>query len=153
VIVSATLVCAACQNQNKQAESNSVDQSKTFNIADFGGVGDGKTMNTEAFHKAFLACATAGGGKVEGPAGTWLTGPIALVSGADLHVDAGAKVLFSRRLDDYPLVLTNFEGRQTVECSSPLTGENLRDISITGPGVIDGQGDAWRQVKKSKVTD
>src|SRR5215211_678805 len=52
---------------------------KTFKVTDYGGVGDGKTMNTEAFAKAIDACKKAGGGKVIVPAGRFVTGPIKLI--------------------------------------------------------------------------
>jgi polygalacturonase len=125
---------------------------RMFSIADYGAVGDGKTINTDAFRKTIEACASAGGGRVVVPAGIWFTGPIHLMSDVDFHLEAGATVLFSRNFDDYPLVLTHFEGLETVECTSPISGDNLHDVSITGTGVIDGQGDAWRPLKKSKTT-
>jgi polygalacturonase len=125
----------------------------TVSIVDFGAVGDGKTDNTAAFAKAIDACAGSGGGHVIVPAGTWFTGPIHLKSRIDFHLDAGALVLFSRKFDDYPLQVSNYEGQQAVICTSPLSGDQIEDVSITGPGAIDGQGDAWRPVKKSKLTE
>jgi DNA sulfur modification protein DndE len=125
---------------------------RTYLVTDYGAVGDGQTMNTDAFRKAIEACATNGGGRVRVPAGTFLTGPIQLMSGVDLHVDRDAVVLFSRKLDDYPLVKANWEGRPTVMCQAPLSGDNLHDVSFTGPGTFDGQGDAWRMVKQDKLT-
>src|SRR5438046_10734242 len=74
-----------------------------FNITEFGAVGDGKTANTKAFASAIDACAKAGGGKVVVPEGTFFTGPIDLVSNMELHLDAGATILFSDNKDDYPL--------------------------------------------------
>jgi polygalacturonase len=125
---------------------------RTVSILDFGAVGDGKTDNTQAIAKAIAACAAAGGGQVLVPPGTWLTGPIHLMSRIDFHLDAGAFVLFSRKFDDYPLAITDYEGQRTVMCTSPLSGDQLDDVAITGQGIIDGQGDAWRPVKKSKLT-
>ena len=124
----------------------------SLSIVDFGAVGDGKTDNTGAFAKAIDACAEAGGGHVIVPAGTWFTGPIHLRSRIDFHLDSGAVILFSRKFDDYPLEIGNYEGAPTVICTSPLSGDQLHDVSITGSGVIDGQGDAWRPVKRNKVT-
>lgn len=126
---------------------------KIFSITDYGAVGDGKTMNTDAFAKAIAACTAADGGCVRVPAGTFLTGPIQLASNMDLHVDAGAVVLFSRNFNDYPLFRTHFEGRDTYRCRSPLSGDNLQNVSITGDGIFDGQGEAWRPLKKMKVPE
>jgi DNA sulfur modification protein DndE len=125
---------------------------RSWSVTDFGGVGDGKAMNTDAFRKTIEACANAGGGRVLVPAGTYLTGPIELKSGVDLHVAAGATIQFSHNLDDFPLVASEYEGRGTVQARSPIWGEKLRDVSITGAGTIDGAGEAWRPLKKSKVT-
>ncbi len=126
---------------------------RTFTITDFGAVGDGHTLNTVAFAKTIQACVNAGGGRVVVPAGLWLTGPIGLKSNIDLHLSQGAVILFSPDIEHYPLKKTTFEGLESVRCTSPLSGENLENIAITGDGIIDGFGQVWRPVKKSKLTD
>ncbi|MEJ5260668.1 MAG: glycoside hydrolase family 28 protein [Anaerohalosphaeraceae bacterium] len=126
---------------------------RRFVITDYGAVGDGQTMNTEAFARTIEACAKAGGGRVVVPAGLWLTGPIRLVSRMDLHLEKGAVILFSPNMEDYPLMERFFEGRQEVRRMSPLTGDNLEHIAITGSGILDGSGQAWRPVKKEKMTE
>ena len=110
----------------------------TYNILDYGAVGDGQTMNTDSFHKAIEACSAAGGGHVRVPAGVYLTGPIVLMSDVDLHLERGATVLFSRKLSDYPLVRTNWEGRETYRCQSPISGDNLVELapSQDGPSAL-----------------
>lgn len=126
--------------------------SRIFDITDYGAVADGKTKNTKAFAKAIEACVQAGGGRVNVPAGLWLTGPIELASNLDLHLELGAVILFSPDFEDYPVVRQNYEGWEQVRCQSPLTGIELENIAITGDGVIDGSGQAWRPVKKIKMT-
>ncbi|MCI0691939.1 glycoside hydrolase family 28 protein [candidate division KSB1 bacterium] len=125
---------------------------KKFNVVDYGAIGGGKTMNTEAIAKAISACARAGGGQVVIPAGIWLTGPIQLKSNLNLHVEKGALVIFSPNRQDYPLIETWYEGRPEYRCMSPIFGENLENLAITGAGVFDGAGEAWRPVKKFKLT-
>lgn len=125
----------------------------TISIADFGAIGDGTTLNTEAIHKAIAHAAEKGGGKVIIPRGIWLSGPIQLRNNINLHLEEGALLMFSKNFDDYPLVKTNFEGLNTYRCSSPISGNNLENIAITGKGIIDGNGDAWRPVKKFKLTE
>ncbi len=125
---------------------------KKFNVVDYGAIGDGKTMNTDAIAKTISACAHAGGGQVVIPAGIWLTGPIQLKSNLNLHVEKGALVIFSPNRQDYPLIDTWFEGRPEYRCMSPIFGENLENVAITGVGVFDGSGEAWRPVKKFKMT-
>jgi len=126
--------------------------SSVFNVADYGAVGDGKTKNTQAIAEAIKAAAAARGGTVLFPPGTYLTGPIGLQSYVELHVEAGATILFSREYGDYPLVQTHYEGEQRVRCTAPIHGRDLCHVAITGQGVFDGQGQAWRPVKKSKMT-
>lgn len=105
---------------------------RDFRITDYGAKGDGVTDNTEVFRLAIAACAEAGGGRIVIPAGVWLTGPIVLRSRIELHTEAGALVTFSREFDYYPLIASSFEGWQVVRCQSPIDGESLEDIAITG---------------------
>ena len=130
-----------------------VFKSNTVSIVDFGGVGNGKALNTEAFSKAIDALSKKGGGKLVVPAGIWYTGPIVFKSNINLHLDKGALILFSSDFDLYPLVNTNFEGLETRRCQSPISGRNLENVAITGQGSINGSGEAWRPLKRSKVTE
>ncbi|WP_346858492.1 glycoside hydrolase family 28 protein [uncultured Draconibacterium sp.] len=123
------------------------------NLTDFGAVSGGQVLNTNAFADAIDAVSEKGGGKIIIPAGIWLTGPIILKSNLELYTEAGALVLFSRNKHLYPLVSTSFEGLDTWRCISPIYGTNLENIAFTGKGVWDGSGDAWRAVKRSKLTD
>lgn len=125
---------------------------KSWDITHYGAIGDGKAMNTDAFAKAIDACVAGGGGRVLVPAGTYLTGPIEMKSEVDLHLEAGATIQFSRNVDDFPLVVAEYEGRTTVQARSPIWGNKLKDVSITGAGIIDGSGEAWRALKRSKVS-
>ncbi|WP_159519235.1 glycoside hydrolase family 28 protein [Sunxiuqinia indica] len=122
-------------------------------ITEYGAVGDGQVLNTKAFADAIDQVAEKGGGIVSVPRGIWLTGPVVLKSNINLHLEDGALIIFSTNKDLYPLVETSFEGLNTVRCQSPISGNDLENIAITGTGVIDGSGDAWRPVKRSKLTD
>lgn len=124
-----------------------------LSIVDFGGVPDGATLNTAAFAKAMDALSKKGGGTLTVPSGIWYTGPIVFQSNINLHLEKGALILFSSDFNLYPLVHTVFEGLDTRRCQSPISGRNLNNIAITGEGSINGSGDAWRPLKKSKVTD
>ena len=59
------------------------------NLKDFGAVGDGSTLCTEAFSKAIEALSQKGGGKLIVPQGVWFTGPITLKSNINLHIEKG----------------------------------------------------------------
>lgn len=124
---------------------------KSFNIKDYGAVGDGQTLNTAAFAKAIDACTKAGGGKVVVPTGVWLTGPIELKSNINLNVERGGLVLFTTDLTQYPIIKSS-PTSSSFTTASPIYGYDLKNIAITGDGIIDGAGQAWRPVKKSKVT-
>lgn len=118
---------------------------------DFGGVGDGITDNKEAFAKCIDFLSEQGGGRVVIPRGVWFTGPIELKSNIELHLDRNAILLFSNNTEDYELVQTTFEGLNTWRCVSPIMAHGLKNIAITGEGIIDGNGDAWRAVKRGKM--
>lgn len=123
------------------------------NLADMGGVPDGITLNTDAFEKSMKALADKGGGTLVVPKGVWFTGPIVFRSNINMHLEKGALILFSPNFKLYPIVETVFEGLDTRRCQSPISGRNLENIAITGYGSIDGSGDAWRPLKKEKVTN
>ncbi len=122
-------------------------------LKDFGAIGNGEFLCTEAFANAIDALDQKGGGHLIVPAGVWFTGPIVLKSNIDLHLEKGAVILFSPDVDLYPLVETVFEGLDTRRCQSPISGRNLENVAITGEGAIDGNGHYWRPLKKEKVTE
>ena len=130
-----------------------VFKNNTVSVADFGGKGDGVSLNTEAFSKAIDALSKKGGGKLNVPAGVWFTGPIVLKSNINLHLEKGALILFSPDFKLYPIVSGSFEGLETKRCQSPLSAHNAENIAITGEGTINGSGESWRPLKKSKVTE
>ena len=123
------------------------------NLRDFGAVGDGSSLCTDAFRKAIEALSAKGGGRLTVPQGVWFTGPIVLKSNINLHLEKGAIILFSPDDALYPLIHTSFEGLDTRRCQSPISGNNLTNVAITGQGAIDGNGEFWRPLKKQKVTE
>jgi len=125
----------------------------TVSIVDFGAKSSGQDLCTKAIADAIDAVSKKGGGKVIIPRGTWLTGPITLKSNIELYAEQGALVIFSSNKDLYPLVSSTFEGLNTYRCMSPINGRDLENVAFTGKGVYDGSGDAWRQVKKDKLTE
>ena len=126
--------------------------SRSVSIADFGAVGDGFTLNTQAFADAIAELSKHGGGRVVVPAGVWYTGPIVFADNIELHLEHNALIVFSDDKTLYPLHEVAFEGLDTWRCISPLTAMNVKNVAITGYGIIDGNGDGWRAVKKDKLT-
>jgi len=123
----------------------------TIRISSFGAIGDGLVMNTHAINNAIETCSKKGGGTVVIPQGMFVTGPITLKSNVNLHLLQGAVLQFSDYTNDYPLVKTNWEGVDAIRCQAPISGVDLENVAITGHGIIDGAGNAWRPVKKNKL--
>jgi polygalacturonase len=122
---------------------------RNFKLTDFGAVGDGKTMNTEAFKKAFAAIEAAGGGKLVVPRGVFITAPFTLCSNLDLHLDAGAVIKAPETFEELGLpnpasFHSQAEADAVYRVPNPLvTGSNLHDVALTGTGTIDGSGQHW----------
>lgn len=125
---------------------------RTANVTNFAAVGDGITLNTAAFGKAITALSSEGGGELVVPPGLWLTGPIRLQSNINLHLERGALIQFSRDYRLYPLAVIDMKGEKEVDSTSPISGRDLENVAITGEGIIDGGGDAWRPVKREKLS-
>jgi len=128
-------------------------RANVVNLAQCGGTSDGRTLNTEVIATAIASLAAKNGGTLVVPPGLWLTGPIRLQSNIELHLEAGALLQFTSDYKQYPLMVLNVKGEKEILSTSPIFGENLENIAITGRGVIDGAGGVWRPLKKSKVTD
>lgn len=125
----------------------------TLSIVQYGAKADGVTLNTNAINNAITACNKKGGGVVMVPAGLWNTGPVVLKSNVNLHLQKGAILQFTNDFSQYPLVEGNWEGIPQMRNQSPISATGQQNIAITGFGIIDGNGDAWRMVKKDKLTE
>ncbi|GAA4310143.1 glycoside hydrolase family 28 protein [Compostibacter hankyongensis] len=104
-----------------------------INILKYGAKGDGTTLNTVAIQQAIDECSATGGGRVTVPAGIFLSGTLYLKSKVNLFLEAGAVLKGSSRISDY------HEVRHT---PALIIAEELQQVSVTGPGTIDGNGKA-----------
>jgi polygalacturonase len=115
----------------------------TYNVTNYGAVGDGSTINTTAIQNAIAAAvaSAAKGGTVEIPGpGTYLSGPLTMKSSVNLQVDAGATLQM--------LPYSGWPGITTF-----INGSGLHDVEISGAGVIDGQGaDWWKAYNSNKIS-
>jgi len=107
---------------------------QTFVVTDFGAVGDGITTNTTAIQNTINAASANGGGIVQIPVGTFLSGPLTMKSSINLQLDSGA-LLRMLPYDKYPGGI--------VSPANFINGSSLHDIEISGAGAIDGQGSPW----------
>ena len=113
----------------------------TFNVRDYGAVGDGITLDTRAIQATIETCAQAGGGKVYFNNGKFLSGTIYLKSNVTLYIEAGAVLLGSKNLGDYPVTIPAFRSyTDNYTDKSLIYAEKVENITIMGRGVIDGQG-------------
>ena len=127
----------------------------------FGAAGDGETDDTQAVQTA-ISCLPAGG-RLYFPAGTYLVRPLLLKSHITLEFAAGAVLLGSTARETYPIlpgVLTaldgsevhfgGFEGLAMPMYQSLVTAQYAEDITLVGPGRVDGNaqnGDWWTGFK------
>ena len=127
-----------------------------FDVCKYGATGDGKTLDTDAVNRAIEAAVAAGGGVVVFPAGSYLCFSIHLKSQVHLHLLQGSAIVAA----DSPLPgeQTGYRGG-VYDAAEPKTGwdayqdyghnhwhnsllwgEDIHDLSITGPGLIWGKG-------------
>jgi polygalacturonase len=117
---------------------------KTVNLQEAGAVTDGKTLNTALISKTIAELALQGGGTLFFPAGTYLTGPIELKSNITLDLESGAVLSFTDDFDQYlPFVETRFEGMVMKSFHPLLYAYEAENITITGRGVLNGNGKKW----------
>lgn len=117
-------------------------------LTDYDCKGDGVTLCTETFSKAISDLSAKGGGRLIAPQGVWLTGPIELQDNVELHLERNAVIYFSPDKELY-IDGDNAKGR----AKPCLNATNKRNIAITGLGVIDGNGQQWRYIKRNKMSD
>lgn len=153
LILSSASAAIAQQKQSLPVIQQVKFKKDTTSIVRFGAKGDGITLNTQSINKTIASVSQKGGGVVLIPSGLWLTGPIELKSNVNLHLKRDAILQFTDDFNQYKLVQGNWEGQPAWRNQSPISGVNLENIAITGTGIIDGNGGAWRMVKKDKLTE
>ncbi len=139
-----------------EATAENLKSQGIFDVRRYGGMGDGKTLDTRAIQTAINAAALAGGGVVVFSAGNYLSFSLRLKSFVHLHLMQGATIIAA----DSPLPgdATGYNGG-VYDAAEPNTawnayqdyghnhwhnsliwGEEIHDVSITGPGMIWGRG-------------
>ena len=147
------LLCNISFSQQLPKVQQPVFKNASYNISTYGAKADGISLNTKAINAAIDECNKKGGGVVIVPKGLWLTGPIVLKSNVNLHLEKNAVLQFTSDFAQYPLVAGNWEGLAQMRNQSPISANNATNIAITGFGIIDGNGDAWRMVRKDKLNE
>ena len=123
------------------------DNLNDYNVRSFGAVGDGKSLDSPAINTAIESAFANGGGKIIVPAGIYLCGSIRLKSNIELHLLPGAIIKAapaSMKVYDESESFGGFpeyqDGGHTYFHNSLIWAEGQDNISITGRGMIDGEG-------------
>ena len=121
----------------------------SLSVLAFGAKGDGTTLDTKAIQAAVDAAYAQGGGVVELPAGTYLSGTIYLRDNIELHICEGATIKGSPSIEDYcaadcyPQNWASGKDGDNTSGGHLIVGVGLRNVAITGPGAIDGNSEAF----------
>jgi len=144
-MITSLMIAAAVSLHARTLAAESPGTTGWLSVRDFGAAGDGKTKDTAAIQRAIDAANKRGGGTVHFPHGRYLSGTVYLKSRVRLHIDFAAMLLGSTDLADYPVNRCAFRSyTDRYVHRALLWAEGVRDIGITGGGVIDGQGAAYK---------
>ncbi|HTA95638.1 MAG TPA: glycosyl hydrolase family 28 protein [Verrucomicrobiae bacterium] len=142
---------AMADDQIPAASSDKLLGAKIYNIRDFGATGDGETLDTKALQSAIDACHKDLGGTVLVPAGNFVIGTTELKSNVTLHIAAGGILLGSiHGVDYFAADAIPLEGDTTLEDGNTglLFAVNAENITVEGPGMIDGRGSHFHGPKR-----
>ena len=135
--IACLLATAIPQPEDARGASGSSRAVETFNVREMDAVGDGVTDDTAAIQRAIEACSSSGGGRVLFPQGRYLSGSLRLRTGVELHLATGARLVGSKDLDAYLGFESGDWGKGRWN-RGLIVGEGLRNIAVTGAGMIDG---------------
>jgi polygalacturonase len=155
-VVTAALPSSSFAAAGQQGAAAAAPTLGIFDVRSYGAMGDGKTLDTAAVNHAIEAAAAAGGGAVVFPAGAYLCFSIRLKSQVNLHLLQGSAIVaadsplpheqtgYGGGVYDAAEPKTEWDAYQDYGHNhwhnSLLWGEDIHDLSITGPGLIWGKG-------------
>jgi polygalacturonase len=131
------LLLAASAARGANSPATAAEHQKTFDVRQLGAVGDGQAEDTSAIQRALDRCGQAGGGIVCFAPGIYRSKPLFLRSHTTLLLEAGAIL----RATDEPADFA--DPRRERGFLAFLNGEGLTNITLTGPGAVDGSGARW----------
>ncbi|WP_233598517.1 glycoside hydrolase family 28 protein [Erwinia sp. 198] len=137
-----TLVCCVCFSSCIAQAASTVCLPQ-----DFGGKADGKNLNTHAIQQAIQQCSQRGGGTVQLSPGLWLSGPLQLQSNITLQIDKGGTLKASNQEGKF---ISAFIGQPAKENEAFIFASHVKNIAITGGGILDGDGEKtwWPEALK-----
>ncbi len=134
---------AACHLARTELPPRAKEDAPVFNVRDYGAAGDGTTLDTSAINAAIAACSAHGRGTVLLPPGVYLTGSVHMKSNVALKLEGGAILRGTSDMAQYDPREENpwseyQDGSHTYFHRSLIWGEDLQNVAILGPGLIDG---------------
>ena len=137
------LILAAIFTWTSAPSAGAAPEAEIFNVRTFGATGDGRTLDTAAIQKALDACKKSGG-TVLFPPGTYLSQPLVIRSQTTLKLEQGATLLATTNQSDFMKEPGDWLAAKSGSAFVPfIRGKDLADVTITGGGVIDGNGAVW----------
>ncbi|RYE25706.1 MAG: hypothetical protein EOP45_04535 [Sphingobacteriaceae bacterium] len=130
---------------------SSFAQISQYSISSYGAVKNSAQVCTKAVQAAVDGCNKAGGGDVIVPAGVFTIGTVYLKSNVHLYLQSGAVLKGSSNLNDYQVYVP--EKPYPVIHKGMFFTENAENVSISGEGQIDGNGDAFLEMDHAKKLD
>lgn len=116
-----------------------------YSVRNYGAKGNGRHLDTAAIQKAIDVCSSAGGGTVIVPAGSYLSATIELKDNVNFHLEKGAVLLGTTDYKAYRNLDPFTEGLGIDVGTALIVAINATNVSLTGEGVIDGQGSALKE--------
>jgi polygalacturonase len=120
---------------------------RLFDVTAYGATGKGEQLDHPAINQAIAACNGAGGGVVYLPPGLYRSGTVELKSNVTLYLEAGATLMGSPSLADYPdhipattrKIISSYNQKYTTG-RHLIFARDAENIGLAGPGRIDGNG-------------
>ena len=138
------VLCLGIGSWTHAAVTLPVFPTATFNVTSYGASSSTSKDNTSGIQKAIDACATAGGGTVIIPSGTFLSGPLTLKSNVNLQIASGAILRMLPYGNGNGSPTGSYPNSGTADTYVPLIyAKGAKNIGVSGTGTIDGQGAAW----------
>jgi hypothetical protein len=124
-----------------------------YKVTDYGVTGNAATINTDSIQSLINKCSSESGGTLFFPAGKYLTGTIVMLDNVTLHLAPDAVLLGSKNLIDYKLNDSFLEEKNAFvspKSKALILAFGSSNISITGQGTIDGQGQFFEAMSRQE---